>query len=59
MCRKSEAVKQDPARVRHVREEVCVRDHDEAPPGHAHRREALQLQGLRQAVHPEGEPQGE
>ncbi len=57
--REPEAVEQDPAGVRDVREEVRVRDHDEAPPGHPHRGETLQLQGLRQAVHAEGKPQGE
>ena len=44
--------------MRHVRQEVRVRHHDEAPPCHPHRGEALQLQGLREAVHPEGKPQG-
>lgn len=51
--RKPEAVVQDPAGVRDVREEVRLRDHDEAPPRHTHRGEALLLQGLWQAVHTE------
>ncbi len=51
-------MQQNPARVRDVRQEVRVRDHHEAPPRHPHRGETLQLQGLRQAVHAEGKPQG-
>ena len=33
-------------------------DHDEETPCHPHRGEALQLQGLWEAVHTKGEPEG-
>ena len=56
--RRSKALVEDLAGVRRVRKAVRVRDHHEAPPGDAHRRKTVLLQGLRKAIHAEGKSQG-
>ena len=56
LSREPQAVIQNPASVRDVREEVCLCDHNEAAFGDPHRGEAFLLQGLRQAVHAKRKP---
>jgi hypothetical protein len=41
-----------------VRQAVCLRDDDEAPPGHPHWRKTILMQSLREAIHAKGKPQG-